>query len=438
LPSTRDDPAVMDRMTRAADEAWATLEEVLARVPPAVLLAAPAVLLAAVAIALPEPVRLGFTIDLDLYRRYGLEILAGQTPYRQVPVEYPPLALVPMLLPLLGAAPPATVDLATYTWRFVALAAALAVAVGGLLWWATGSRRTLALWTALVGLSWVAAIFRYDLWPSLALLSGVLLAGGRPGSAGLALGAGTMLKLFPATALPILAGAAIVERDRYGATRLVAGFGLVILLVAGWAWLVAGPASLDWLRYQEDRGLQIESVGASILLALHVLAGLPVDWNDEFGAMQVVAAGSRELVTIAPWIEALLLAIVVGLAVRRFRLDERGLGRVPLQSMVLASLAALAAPLLGSKVLSMQYVLWLLPLVPFLGLRIAILGLLLAGTTTAVYTAVYEGLWHFAPPAIGLLVVRNVILAVFVGVLLRALWTGAGSGAGSNAGSDPA
>ena len=39
-------------------------------------------------------------------------------------------------------------------------------------------------------------------------------------------------------------------------------FSLLLHLLLGWAWTIAGDDSLRWLRYQEDRGLQLESLGA--------------------------------------------------------------------------------------------------------------------------------------------------------------------------------
>jgi hypothetical protein len=394
------------------------------RLPLPLILVAPAVVLIGVAIAIPEPVRLGFTIDLEIYRRYAAALLVGLAPYRDVPVEYPPLALIPFVLPLIGAPSPTAVDLATYTWRFVAVAAALAVATGALVWWATASRRAVALWGLLVALSWVSAVFRYDLWPVVPTLTAVLLAQRRPGLAGLALGVGTMLKLFPAVLVPVVAAAALVRRDVPALARTVAAFGLVVAVVAGWAWLVAGAESLNWVRYQGERGLQLESLGASLLLALHVIAGLPIERNFDFGAVQVVAPGSAELAATAPWLQATVLAAAVALATRRFSLDRRRLGRIPAESLALASLAAIAAPLLVGKVLSMQYVLWLLPLVPLLRARLGAVAVVLAAMTTAVYTADYEGLWHFSPLAIGLLVARNLVLAAFVAMVARELWTG--------------
>ena len=149
-------------------------------------------------------------------------------------------------------------------------------------------------------------------------------------------------------------------------------------------------------------------LGAGVLLALNVLSGLPAGRTFDFGAVEVVAPGSAEIVASSPWLQAIVLAAVVGLAVRRFRLDQEELGSVPTRTIALATVAAIAGSLLASKVLSMQYVLWLLPLVPLLGGRYVGLALALAATTTAVYTDDYAGLWHFSPPMVALLVLRNV------------------------------
>jgi hypothetical protein len=399
----------------------------LARLTFAALLAAPAAVLAVILATLSEENRIGFTIDLEIYRRYGVQLLAGGALYRDVPIEYPPLAIVPMLVPFVGT-PAAELDLLAYTWRFLAAAGALAIATGALLWRATsGDMVAVALWGSLVGLSWVAVAFRYDLWPAVPTMVAIVVATRRPGLAGLALGVGTMLKLFPAFVLAVLAVRSIVERDRGSLARLGAGFGLLVALTGGWAWLVAGPDSLDWLRYQEERGLQIESVGASILLGLHVVAGLPVVRNHEFGAVQIVAPGSAELVAISPVLQLLLLAAVLFLSARRFRLERRQLGQISLPALALSAVAAIVAPLLASKVLSMQYVVWLLPFVPFLRLRLRWLSLLIASLTTAVFTVDYQGLVRFESGMIALLLARNAVLALFVGSVLLELSSEGGS-----------
>jgi len=400
----------------------------LTRLPRPILVMAPAAIVLAIAAVTPEPTRLGFATDLDVYRIYSVDILAGLAPYRNVQIEYPPLAIAPMVIPLLGA--PAGLDPSGYLWRFAAMQAAILVAVGWLIQRLTGaSRGALGLWTVLAGLSWVAILLRYDIWPVASTVAAVLLADRRrPGAAGVALGLGTMLKLFPAALLPILAMHALVRRDGWGLFRLVAGWAAAVAMVQGAAWLVAGPDSLGWLRYQADRGLQVESMGASLLLGLHLFTGYPVEAGFGFGSVQVEAAAAPLLAAISPVVVGLLLLAAAAITARRFRADQSRLGHVPARALGLACLAVVVALLVGSKVLSFQYMLWLLPFAPFLAVRSRRLAVGIAGLSTWIYTWDYVGLWHFQPEMILALLVRNALLVWFAGQVLRELWGGAGEG----------
>jgi len=382
------------------------------RAPVVVLLLAPAVLLLLIVGLTPEPTRLIFAGDLAVYRRYGLGLLGGFIPYLDFSVEYPPLALVPMTVPLL-VPPPGGIDDLGYIWRFTLVQGVLASAGGWLLFEATGrSRSALVAWAALVGLSWASVALRYDLWPVLCVLVAVLVVDRRPGAAGVALGLGTMLKLYPIALLPILGVYALAGRDRAGLARLLAGCGSAVVVVMAAAWVLAGPASLGWLLYQQERGLQIESLGAGLLLGLHLLAGQPLEVAYAFGSVQVRAPGSELLVAASPVALAVLLGVVTAVAALRFRWDHARLGRVPSSSVHLASAAAIAALLVGSKVLSVQYVIWLLPFAVFLPRRMGWLLLAVTALSTAIYTTDYTGLWRLEAPVIVALLVRNVLLAV--------------------------
>jgi hypothetical protein len=231
-----------------------------------------------------------------------------------------------------------------------------------------------------------------------------------------------MLKLYPVAMLPILGAWAIARRDRAGLGRLVLGWTAVVVLVMAAAWAVAGPASLDWLRYPAERGLQLESLGAGLLLGLHALVSRPVEIVIAYGSVQVQSPGSDLLVAASPFVLAALLAAVTGVAFRRFRSDFALLGLVPRSSVALASGAAIAAVLVSSKVLSVQYVLWLLPLVPLLPNPLRWLALVIAALSTGIYTVDYEGLWRLETPMILALVARNALLAGFAAWLLAELW----------------
>jgi hypothetical protein len=192
------------------------------------------------------------------------------------------------------------------------------------------------------------------------------------------------------------------------------------------AWMLAGSASLQWLLYQEERGLQIESLGAGLFLGLHALVGQPVDVAYAFGSIQVQAPGSDLLVAASPIALMALLGIVTGVAAMRFRRDYRRLGRVPSASVELASAAAIAVLLVGSKVVSVQYVIWLLPFAILLPVRMRWLLLAVTALSTAIYTTDYTGLLRLETPVIAALLVRNVLLAVIAAWLVVEMWTGRG------------
>ena len=203
----------------------------------------------------------------------------------------------------------------------------------------------------------------------------------------------------------------------------------------GATWVLAGPASLQWLVYQQERGLQIESLGSGLLLGLHVLVGRSIDVAYAFGSVQVRAPGSDLLVTASPIVLAVLLVVVTAVAALRFRWEYARLGRVPSSSLYLASAAAIAVLLVGSKVLSVQYVIWLLPFAIVLPRRMGWLLLAITALSTAIYTTDYTGLWRLETPIIAALLLRNALLVVIVVWLVVEMLTrrGAARDVGSHA-----
>jgi hypothetical protein len=231
-----------------------------------------------------------------------------------------------------------------------------------------------------------------------------------------------MLKLYPLALLPVLGAYALAGRDRAAFGRLLVGCASVVGIVMAAAWALAGPASLQWLVYQQDRGLQIESLGAGLFLGLHALVGQVVDVGYAFGSIQLRAPGSDLLVAASPIVLAALLGIVTAVAAIRFRRDYARLGRVPTASVGLASAAAVAVLLVGSKVLSVQYIIWLLPFAIVLPVRMRWLLLAVTALSTAIYTTDYTGLLRLETPVIAALLVRNILLAVIAAWLVIEMW----------------
>ena len=292
--------------------------------------------------------------DIGVYHHYALTFFEPSGPARHLPLEYPPLALVPFSLTLL----PLGID---YGALFVLAMAALFIAA----WIAvarTVPRSTaiaFAVYLLLAG-PWTL-LGRYDLVPALVVLAAVTAAGRRRWSAAYALLAiGVLLKLFPLFLFPLFA----LEQRRearsqtIGLRRLAVVargpviFVVIVLAGACAAALVEPGGWLTPFRYAFGRPVESESVAATVLWILSGF-GSPGTIERSFNSVNVVAPVSGAVGA------ACLLALVCG-CLLVYALHARG--RLTLRR---ASLTCLAVVVVTSKVLSPQYLVWLLPLVAF-------------------------------------------------------------------------
>jgi hypothetical protein len=404
------------------------------------LLAAPLLAVLAYTLVVSDYDRGLIASDLALYWDRGGRLLAGAMPYRDFPFEYGPLAFIPMLAPRL-LWPFGALDLAAFTWCFTVAEGLLAVAVGLLI------RRLVppaardaatVTWAVTVLLAALSVAWRFDLWPAaLVLVALVAAERGRPGLAGGALAAGTLMKLFPAVVLPILLARALALGDRRGAARLTTAFGLITggVLAAGWA--LAGPDSLGWLAYFGNRGLQIESGGASLLLALHQFTGQAVHVFLAFGSVQVDTAGAAQYVAVSTLLEIGLVGASWLVVARWFRMRVAAGQPLDLPAVAAATTITLAALLLSSKVFSTQYVVWFMPLLPFLPRRAAIAGVAVVGLSTLVFPIGYPWLLGLGPLMVTVLLGRNLVLTgLGLGLVARTMRRPAGRGSSGRTAGD--
>ena len=230
--------------------------------------------------------------DIPTYRAAYDHIAAGDIPYRDFSLEYPPLAaglfwLAGVLPGIYSGAFSGLMLLALCATAVgvVALARALgldqrrqalagvAVAVSPLL---VGNlvetRFDLALAAFLVWTIWAAVTERFGLmW---ALLAAAIL-----------------LKLVPLALIPAFV---IWQRHRAGTRRALAGAaGSLAVVIAVMAPFVILSPSGTWhlAQYHLDRPLQLESTGASYLLGLHALADIPVTVESSFGSQGIDGTG---------------------------------------------------------------------------------------------------------------------------------------------------
>src|SRR5262245_21124350 len=313
--------------------------------------------------------------DVPHYASLSERVAAGGVPYRDVHFEYPPGALVPIVGPAY-----VTDSYEGYAATLAAVMAGCGVAVILLTTIAlralgAGLRRTvvaLALPTVSPLLLGSLLLTRFDLLPA-ALAVGALAAvvSGRDRLGAGVLGVGVAVKLWPGLLLPLFI---VRSRSRSGGREAakdllvcVAAVALVFLLP-----LVLAPADVtESVWGQLSRPLQIESLGAAVLLALHHTASIPLDWASSHGSQNLVGDGA----VVAAAVTSVAQAAALGglwLAYARGPVDGERLVRY-------AAAVVVAFVALG-KVFSPQFLIWLLPLVPLVRGRRGLTAGVLLGT----------------------------------------------------------
>jgi uncharacterized membrane protein len=277
----------------------------------------------------------GELVDWPTYQRYGDAILHhGLIPYRDFAVEYPPGALTVFILPAAFAN-----YASAFAWEMAVCGVVLVAVVAAI-------RREAAFYVALAPvLAGSLILSRFDLWPALltvAALAALLRERHRLGW-GL-LGAAVAAKLWPLVIVPL----ALVWSYRAGRIRAsLVGLAVAAAVFAPFA-ILAPHGLWDSLRGQASRPLQIESLGASLFTAFgspHVISS--------HGSQNVAGHGS-----IAALFALLQVTVLVALWIAFVRGPATG------DRLVRYSAAAVCAFIAFGKVLSPQFLLWLIPLVP--------------------------------------------------------------------------
>jgi hypothetical protein len=353
--------------------------------------------------------------DLFVYRVLAEPVLGGGLPYRDVFLEYPPLAAPVVALPGVIGTGEEVFRAAFAGWTLL-LAAAVVLLCGVLAARTGGDARRALLAAALMPLLCGAMVrTHFDLAPVALLLGALLLlATGRPRSGMAVLGLAAMTKGFPLVVAPVALAWLATRADRRALLQSAAALLAALALPAGAALAMSPSGALDAVSYHLERPVQVESLPAGGLLLLDALDAGEADSvkSHRSDGLEHPAADALAAVGIAA-----MLAVLALLAALAAGGDARGL--------VLASLAAVAAFAVLGKVLSPQYVLWLVPL-GALAFAWRLHALAAAVVAAAVLTQVefparYFDLVDREPFPIAVVAARNLLLLAVLVLALRAL-----------------
>lgn len=338
----------------------------------------------------------GQITDIPVYRDYASAVIHhGQVPYRDFALAYPPAALPVFLLPEL---------LGPYETTFSLLMALCGV---GIVFLVGSLRRSalpfLAVSPLLIG---TLVFLRFDFWPALLVAGAVVcLVRDRDRWGWALLGVAVAAKLWPLVLVPL----ALTWSWRRGRDNAELA-GVVSAAVCFVPFAIVAPHGLwESLREQANRPLQIESLGGALAMTF---AHPRLDFSH--GSQNVAGYG---------WLAALLVAATVVALLALWIAFARG--TIGDARFIRYCAAVTCAVIAFGKVLSPQYVIWLLPLVPLVRGRRGYAATALLAVTFVLTQAYFP--WHYwayvyGAHRAGVVLARDLALVVLLVVLSFPAW----------------
>ncbi len=370
--------------------------------------------------------------DVEIYYNYARRTLQGELPYRDFFIEYPPLALLFFMPPALLSSLLGGISLPAYTlWlhcEFFGLNLACLWLIYFLLRSQTFSKTDKK--ARLQSFTWGSVLIslyllqRFDIGIAfLTLLAIYFFQQQKPGWAGVMLALGTLAKLYPALLLPLFFGLYWYPgRDRRSIIRCGVGFGvggLVLLL----PFLLTGLEGLkSFLVFQGERGLELESLFAGLVVLgsyLHLTQALSMV---EHGGLGLASYWVRSLASASTLLtlvgEAVLLFFMWRNLRKEFRLPQ-------FDWLINAASLLILWFILANKVISPQYLIWLLVLAPFWRSKTTQRLLLLTLPLSIIaFPFLVDWLILLDPLPFAILAVRNTLLVAIFVRLARDLFIG--------------
>ena len=353
-------------------------------------------------------------VDTGTYQEYGDAMTDGQVPYRDFSLEYPPGALPVFLLPSLGPGD-------DYVGLFELLMLTCGAALVGFVAAGLAARRVppvrLAAGVGLAALSPLLLgpllLSRFDLWPA-ALTAGALAAllAGRPKLGLGVLGVAAAAKIYPLALLPLIALYLWRRRGPRETLVALAVFAAVVVAIVGPFAVVAPHGLWESVTRQTGRPLQLESLGSSVLLVGHRLHMYDPTIVTTYGSQNLAGGLPDGLATLQSVLQALAIALVWILFARSSRTADQ---------LVAACAASVAAFVAFGKVLSPQFLVWLVPVVALAaGRRWALSGGLCAAALVVTQLWFSYHYWNITSlqPVVWLVLLRDVLLVALFAALV--------------------
>lgn len=352
-----------------------------------------------------------------IYFDYASKMTAGQIPYRDFAVEYPPLSLLFFLLPRLAASTPEgyAIAFAVQTLLFSLLGLFVIVLVSprlGLPPWKSAVAYTVCLLA-------IGPIIsrRYDIFPAvLVILALYAFLSEKHRCTWVLLAAGAMTKVYPAALLPVFLLYHCRNHPRRCILPAVLTFVAASFVIALPFLLVSPTGLLGSLTYHAERGIQLESTYGSLLLVLHKFGLLSLEPSFAFGSWNLTGTAADALTRMSMLLLPLSVAAMYWMVHRHLKS-----GAHSAQELVSWLLLVTIMLVATSKVLSPEYLIWFLPLIPLVSGRLNhwvwVVFIAISVLTYTVYPLQYRDLIMLESGPVVVLLLRNVLLVLMAAVI---------------------
>jgi len=352
----------------------------------------------------------GHIQDLALYHSIASKIVDGQVPFRDFRIEYPIFALIPILIPgLLSQLAGGSFEsyVCWFVLQNVAIGAGMALTI------ARSDPTGKALPRFLIGMLFFLPVFlfRFDPFPALLTTLAISYVSRKPFLSGMSLTASVAAKLYSIVLLPVLGLYYLFSPDIRKLFGAALGACCVFALIFGCVTFTRMDAASDFMHYHLLRGIQIESLAGGILLLLEQMGLTELDITHNFGAMHLETSLSGpvlQLINVAAPVCFLAMTVCFGWSFYRVSTS----GNIPFRQLNAAAAAQILLFILLNKVLSPQYLIWLLPFIPFCSFRASLIFTVALMLTVLIFPGHYYHLISKQLPMVVFLNIRNALLIV--------------------------
>lgn len=363
--------------------------------------------------------------DTSVYYQYAGRIADGMFPYQDFSAEYPPVAMLFFLLPRLLSGASYNAYVYWFEIEMFLFSCANILLVGMISWRrrpdAGSLAAALALYTLFTTMMGFIIAARFDIAAACMMLATLAaFIYNRRVTAWALVGIGIMTKIVPIFIAPLFL--VLHMRRRQKGWLYI---GPVIMVSAAVAvalpFIIASPDGLARsFLYHAERPLQIES-SWSIPILLMSYFGYGIRMFLSYGSHNLFTPLSNLFATLSGPVTLLLICAGYWLFWQRVSGDE---GEMSDDDQLLRFAAAVIVIFIaGGKVLSPQFMIWLLPLAPLIRGRdrnfiLSLFGAILL-LTQLEFPFLYGELLSLNPVMVLLVATRNVLLIWLAAVLVR-------------------